>query len=97
MPPSDAVAMFKLMDKEMNNYVTWGHVLDMFIGHMNPTTEEEITAKKPPLSHDNKFKPSLHSKRETITKMIGVSSGTVIIISQRPVTTMHSGLKGAGK
>ena len=24
---SDAVAMFKLMDKEMNNYVTWGHVL----------------------------------------------------------------------
>ena len=70
-----ALLIFRLMDIDMKNYVTWGHILDMFIDNMDPTTEEEITSKKPPLCHDNKFKPSLHSKRETISKIIGVNSG----------------------
>lgn len=67
------------MDKENKNYVTWGQVLDVFIRKMEPTTEEKITSRKPPVTHDNKFKSSLHSKRETIAKIIGVSSGPTYV------------------
>ena len=59
--------------------MTWGLVLDLFVSKMEATTEEQITSKKPPLDHENKFKPSLHSKRETINKIIGVCSGPTYV------------------
>ena len=51
----------------------------MFVSKMESTTEEVVAAKKPPLEHENKFKSSLHSKRETISKIIGVSSGPTYV------------------
>ena len=72
-------AFHRLLDKESKKYVTWGHVLDMFVSKMESTTEEVVAAKKPPLEHENKFKSSLHSKRETISKIIGVSSGPTYV------------------
>ena len=51
----------------------------MFVSKMESTTEEVVAAKKPPLDHENKFKSSLHSKRETISKIIGVSSGPTYV------------------
>ena len=68
-----------MLDKESKHYVTWGLVLDLFVSKMEATTEEQITSKKPPLDHENKFKPSLHSKRETINKIIGVCSGPTYV------------------
>ena len=59
----------------------------MFVSKMESTTEEVVAAKKPPLEHENKFKSSLHSKRETISKIIGVSSGPTyvyIVVSKDP-------------
>ena len=68
-----------MLDTESKHYVTWGLVLDLFVSKMEATTEEQITSKKPPLDHENKFKPSLHSKRETISKIIGVCSGPTYV------------------
>ena len=82
---SDAEAMFRLMDQKQQGYVTWTEVLDMFVNKMEPTTEDKLTTAKAPLEHDNKFKSILHTRRETVAKMIGVSSGPTyvyIIISK---------------
>ena len=82
---SDAEAMFRLMDQKQQGYVTWSHVLDMFVNKMEPTTEDRLTTAKAPLEHDNKFKSILHTRRETVAKMIGVNSGPTyvyIIISK---------------
>ena len=73
------------MDQKQIGYVTWGQVLDMFVNKMEPTTEDKLQTAKPPLEHDNKFRAILHTRRETIAKMIGVSSGPTyvyIIISK---------------
>jgi hypothetical protein len=57
------------MDLEQLNYVGWGQVLDQFMSTMAPTTDEKLAVKAAPLTHDQKFRPSLHSKRESITKV----------------------------
>ena len=61
----------------------------MFVSKMESTTEEVVAAKKPPLDHENKFKSSLHSKRETISKIIGVSSGPTYVYIVVSITMDH--------
>merc|ERR1712001_222892 len=77
---SDAAAMFKLMDfSDRVNYVTWGQVLDLFLNKMAPTTDEKLHLRPAPLQHEPKFKAIIHTKRESIAKIIGVSSGPTYV------------------
>lgn len=75
----DALAMFQKMDHTRSNFVIWSNVLDLFMGKMAPTTAVGLANKTQPLTHDEKFRASQHSKRETIAKIIGVSSGTTYV------------------
>ena len=61
------------MDVNQNEYVTWGQVLDMFLENMAPTTDEKLENRPNPLNHDGKFRSIIHTKRESIMKIIGVS------------------------
>ena len=63
--------MYRLLDMTTNiGFVTWSQVLDMFLNKMPPKTDDMLASKKAPLKHDNKFKASLHSRRETIAKVL---------------------------
>ena len=61
------------------NYVTWGQVLDLFLNKMAPTTDEKLHLRPAPLQHEPKFKAIIHTKRESIAKIIGVSSGPTYV------------------
>ena len=61
------------------NYVIWGQVLDLFLNKMAPTTDEKLHLRPAPLQHEPKFKAIIHTKRESIAKIIGVNSGPTYV------------------
>ena len=67
------------MDVNQNEYVTWGQVLDMFLENMAPTTDEKLEKRPNPLNHDGKFHSIVHTKRESIMKIIGVCTGQTFV------------------
>ncbi|XP_023321340.1 uncharacterized protein LOC111696049 [Eurytemora carolleeae] len=76
-----AERMFDLVAKG-GQFITWPNLLDFFIGK-----EKEAERNKNifPMVHDGDFKACQHSRRETIVKMIPVSTGSsfvYIIISK---------------
>lgn len=80
----DAAKVFSYIDRFNGNlgYVTWGMVLDYYIGNMMPDSKSSKTTKSnkpPPLKPELKFRPSQHSKRQTIVKIVGVASGTTFV------------------
>ena len=80
----DATKVFFYIDKFSGNlgYVTWGNVLDYYIGNMMQDSKSSKTTKSeqpPPLKQEFKFRPSQHSKRQTIVKIVGVASGTTYV------------------
>lgn len=80
----DATKVFFYIDKFSGNlgYVTWGNVLDYYIGNMMADSKSSKTTKSeqpPPLKQELKFRPSQHSKRQPIVKIVGVASGTTYV------------------
>ena len=74
------IIFLRLMDfSDRVNYVTWGQVLDLFLNKMAPTTDEKLHLRPAPLQHEPKFKAIIHTKRESIAKIIGVSSGPTYV------------------
>ena len=51
----------------------------MFLDKMAPTTDERLETRPLPLQHEPKFRQIIHTKRESIAKMIGVSSGPTFV------------------
>ena len=62
--------------------VSWADILDFFI---QLETERSSATVFQPLHHDGDFKAAQHSRRETIVKIIPVSTGTswVFIITSK--------------
>ena len=77
----DSAKVFSYIDKFNGNlgYVTWGVVLDYYIGNMMPSSKATKSDQPPPLKAELKFRPSQHSKRQTIVKIVGVASGTTYV------------------
>ena len=64
------------------NIVSWSDILDFYI---NTDQEKNRASIFQPLLHDGDFKAAQHSRRETIVKIISVSTGTsyVYIITSK--------------